>query len=43
VEVEGDAYFPVLQPAEWRQVESLSGEGAATLPHEFQIWERIAL
>jgi dihydrofolate reductase len=42
VDVEGDAYFPALLPSEWRKVESLSSDGAATLPHEFQIWERIA-
>ena len=35
---EGDAYFPTFDPAEWKLVESVEGEGE--IPHRFCTYKR---
>jgi dihydrofolate reductase len=36
---EGDAWFPELDPADWRLADSQEGEGGA-IPHRFLVYER---
>ena len=40
VEVEGDAFFPELSPAQWQLVSDLPGAIGAALPHRFLCYER---
>lgn len=36
---EGDAYFPPFDPAEWKLVESVEGEGK--IPHRFCMYKKV--
>jgi dihydrofolate reductase len=41
LQVDGDAYFPQLNPQEWREVSNLPGEGEGAVPHRFLVYERV--
>jgi len=40
-EVEGDAWFPQLNPDQWRLVQAKAGPKTAPLPHRFQCYDRV--
>ncbi len=41
LEVEGDAFFPELPMAEWRESNSVMGDSGACLAHEFKVFDRL--
>jgi dihydrofolate reductase len=40
VEIEGDAYFPDINYAQWNQLERVCGDDAASLEHSFLVYGR---
>lgn len=40
VDVDGDAFFPVLPEADWQLVSAVAGDEQATLAHQFLTYER---
>ena len=42
-DVEGDAWFPQLDPDQWRLVQDKPGPENAPLPHRFQCYERVTV
>lgn len=42
VQVDGDAFFPVLDEGEWQLASSRDGEKNAALPHRFLVYDRLA-
>lgn len=41
VDVDGDAFFPELNEAQWHKISAVSGEATAPFDYEFQVWERV--
>jgi len=43
MEMEGDTYFPSIDPKEWKLVsqKDVEGDEKNAYPHSFQVWERI--
>jgi dihydrofolate reductase len=43
MEMEGDTYFPAIDPKEWRMVskKDVDADERNAYPHSFQLWERI--
>lgn len=43
MEMEGDTYFPKIDPKEWKLVsqKDFEGDEKNAYPHSFQVWERI--
>jgi dihydrofolate reductase len=41
VDIDGDAFFPELNHAQWHKISATRGEVATPFRYEFQVWERV--